>query len=124
MSVIATFLTELNDAKAFEDIRIIGYQEVLSLPPNLLSALARNEVNEGIVWSQTRANLLELTIVAVTNLLNNTYPDRVAQIAPAEVIAELAAILAKLQVAIGEIKVATVSAIDGTTTVSTEHPIV
>jgi hypothetical protein len=102
MSTIETFLEEIIKAEVFETIRIRGYTEMLSFSNDLLSEPARSEISEAIFWSNARHQLISTAIQAITELLNNGYPDRVQQIASSDVIDELIKDLQYITLAVAE----------------------
>jgi hypothetical protein len=102
MAIIRQLLDELTTAQDFESVRITGYLELLSFPGNLLSDLARTEVNEAYQWSHQRRSLIMQAIVCIEALMADSYPERLQQIAPLEAIEEFRNGLVAMQLAIAE----------------------
>ena len=119
MSAIDNLIEELSVALAFEDVRIQGYNELLSFPVSLLSEESRVEVGEAISWSSQRLSLIQTGLQALQALWNHGYPIRLQQIAGEPVIVELQSKLQALQIAVAEFDIAP----EAILTVSEELPI-
>lgn len=114
MSTATEFLAELNLAKSFEDVRVLGYTEYLSLPN--LSAEERLEVQEGLTFSSDRVDKLVLAIQSLSTLIDDGYPLREQQTADDIVIKALKAKLDAMQTAFNEFDSVTTAEIIITTT--------
>lgn len=117
--MINDFINELLAAENFELIRIVGFDELIALPPNLLSDATRDEVAEALRWSLSRQVALAKAIEAVNILSEHGYPLRPQQIAPLAVITELNERLDAMRIAVAEFETAPT----GSAEVSDEIPI-
>lgn len=100
MSAATDFLAELNVAKNFEDLRVLGYTEYLSLPN--LSPEERFEVQEGLAFSSERVTKLASVIQSLSVLIDDGYPSREQQTAEEAVIKLLKDKLDAMQIAYNE----------------------
>jgi hypothetical protein len=99
------FLQELQAAFDYEVIRINGYNELLTVPHNLISQESLNEVVEAITWSNNRLALLDQTITFLGNLIAHGYPAREQQVASVDVVAQLRQTLENMRLAVEEFQV-------------------
>lgn len=102
MNAIDTLLEELSIAKSFEEVRIMGYEEILAFPTSLLSREASAEVREALDWSMNRLHLINLALLALDALAVDTYPIRIQQVAAEKVIKELKEALEAMRIAVDE----------------------
>lgn len=86
-----------------QEARLIdGYALLLSHPIELLDEQGRIEVLEARDWSINRHRHLSAAIDAITDLLDDGYPNREQQVAPQSVIDQLRAAQESLDAAIDE----------------------
>jgi hypothetical protein len=105
MSAATDFLSELNVAKNFEDLRVLGYSEYLSLPN--LSPEERFEVQEGLTFSSDRVAKLVSVMQSLSVLIEDGYPLREQQTAEEAVIRLLKSKLDAMQIAYNEFDAST-----------------
>lgn len=117
--MIQQFLEELSAAEAFEQIRRHGYDEILAMPPSLLSNETRAEVFDALQWSNLRYSKLVSAKESVQALLDNGFPGRVQQIAQESAITELKDRLEMMRLAVAEFDTAPT----GTVEISEELPV-
>jgi hypothetical protein len=99
---LPTTIDELIAAREFENLRIDGYYEILSFPPEFLSDEGRSEVNQALSWSNSRFKLLTGSIEALQALVDNNYPTREPQFASVGVVNELRLRLLMISNAVAE----------------------
>jgi hypothetical protein len=102
MTAINGFLDELLIAKAFEEVRLVGYEELLSFHPPLLSNEVLERVSIAHSWSNQRLTYINNNLSTLADLQQHNYPERPPQISNHEGILELNKALLVMQIAIGE----------------------
>lgn len=117
--MINEFITELIAAENFELIRIVGFDEILALPENLLSDATRIEVQEALQWSLDRQVAIAKALEVVSILSEHGYPMRPQQIAPLSAITELNERLDSMRIAVAEFEAAPT----GSAQISDEIPV-
>jgi hypothetical protein len=113
MTAAETFLLEIREAKVFEEARVLGYTEFLSLPN--LSADERNEIQEGLNFSSDRVSKLSQVIDSLNTLILDGYPTRELQTASEEILSSLKAKLDAMEKAFSEFDISIKAAITFTT---------
>lgn len=109
MGVEDTLLTDLKKAKVFEEVRVLGYIEFLSL--SNLTEEERKELQEGLNFSSERVSKLSHTISSLTDLLADGYPNRDKQTAPLEVLSALKDKLSAMQETFAEFDISLTASI-------------
>lgn len=112
MELIQQINDELTTAETFEQVRLNGYDEILSMPASLLSNTTRDEVIEAMKWSKSRLLDIQQSIDAVKKLITGGYPSRVQQIADQTVITELQNRLEMMRLAVAEFQTPPVATVN------------
>ena len=109
MGLADTLLLELKKAKVFEEARVLGYTEFLSL--DNLSEVERIEIQEGLNFSSERVSKLSHVIDALSDLIADGYPNREQQRAPIEVLSSLKDKLTAMEEAFAEFDISVTASI-------------
>lgn len=103
MSAASDLLVELKQAKTFEEIRVVGYSEYLSLTN--LSQEERIEIQEALNFSSERVTKIDNTISTLSALIEDGYPNREKQEASESIILLLKGKLDAMRIAFEEFDV-------------------